>query len=249
MTESVDVTDLKSVERKLVAVQVRLGAPYFYHMRRIFFDTETTGISIKDKHRIIEIGCVETIDFKKTGRTFQAFLNPEREIDEGATRVHGKTFAMLKDKPKFTEIAKDFLNFIEDSELIAHNSSFDLSFVNYELSLINFPILSNEVVDSLLVARRRYPGQPASLDALCRRLGVDNSGREFHGALLDADLLTDVFIKICEGSDMTGSFEYKAKKEEKVVQIQRKASFPLRKFEISAEELEKHKEFLKSIGF
>lgn len=217
-------------------------------MRRIIFDTETTGVSIREKHRIIEVGCIETIDFKKTGKVFHCFFNPEREIDAGATRIHGKTLHMLLDKPKFREKADEFLNFIKNSELIAHNSPFDISFINYELLLIGMPPLTNEVTDSLIVARRRFPGQAASLDALCKRLKVDNSSREFHGALLDADLLCDVFIRMCEGDSLTEKFEYKPRKED-ISQIKRNISFKNRTFKVSDEDMEKYHNLRQSMGF
>lgn len=211
--------------------------------RRIFFDTETTGVGVAEGHRIIEIGCIETVGLQKTGNNFQVFLNPEREIDLGATKVHGKTYEMLKDKPKFIEVAKDFLNFIADGELIAHNATFDMSFINHELSLIGMSSLQNEVTDSLMIARRRFPGQPASLDALCKRFNIDNSFRTLHGALLDADLLADVFVKMCNGD-----FNYKV--QTKIdSEVKRKTSFPIRNFKISEEDLQKHKEFLKELGF
>lgn len=221
-------------------------------MRRIFFDTETTGTSVRDGHRIIEIGCVETIDFKKTGKVFHTLLNPEREIDEGATRVHGKTYEMLKNEPKFSEIVDDFNVFIEGAELVAHNAGFDITFANYELSLASKPALRNEVTDSLVTARRFFPGQPASLDALCKRFNVDNSSRTFHGALLDADLLCDVFCKMIDflenQSGFGGSFDYKIKKQE-AGGIKRQSNFAYRKFSVSDGDIQKHMEFLKNLGF
>ncbi len=221
-------------------------------MRRVFFDTETTGTSVREGHRIIEIGCVETVDFKKTGRSFHTLLNPEREIDAGATRVHGKTFEMLKNEPTFKDIADDFLNFIDGAELIAHNANFDISFANYELSLVEKNSLINEVTDSLMIARRYFPGQPASLDALCKKFNIDNSNRIFHGALLDAELLCDMFYEMIEHlklqNQLKGDFDYKIKKQE-IANIKRNTNFAYRKVNISQEELEKHKEFLKSLGF
>jgi DNA polymerase-3 subunit epsilon len=221
-------------------------------MRRVFFDTETTGTSVRDGHRIIEIGCIETIDFEKTGRTFHAHLNPEREIDEAATKVHGKTLEMLKNERKFYEIADEFISFVDGAELIAHNAGFDISFANYELSLASKPVLRNEITDSLMIARRFFPGQPASLDALCKRFEVDNSSRTLHGALLDADLLCDMFRKMIDflenKSGFAGSFSYKVKKQE-IGAIKRQANFAYRKFPIPVNEMEKHMEFLKTLGF
>lgn len=217
-------------------------------MRRIVFDTETTGISVRERHRVIEIGCVETIDFQKTGETFHMLLNPEREIDAMATKVHGKTLEMLRNKPKFAEIAEDFLLFVKDTELIAHNAPFDVGFINYELSLIGMPSILNEITDTLMIARKKFPGKPASLDELCKRFLIDNSSREFHGALLDADLLADVFLRMCKGDDIAGDLDYKIKNQ-RLSPIKRTTSFPIRKFEISEEELAKHKEFLRELGF
>lgn len=221
-------------------------------MRRVFFDTETTGASIRDGHKIIEIGCIETIDFKKTGRTFHVNLNPEREIDEGATKVHGKTWNMLKNELTFSEIAQDFIDFIGDAELIAHNANFDINFVNYELSLINKSPLTNEVTDSLIIARKHFPGQPASLDALCKKFQIDNSSRTLHGALLDAELLCDMFLEminyLTSQNQLEGPFDYKIKKQ-KVGGIKRNTHFAYRKIHTSLEEMEKHKAFLKSLGF
>lgn len=221
-------------------------------MRRIFFDTETTGTSVRDGHRIIEIGCIETIDFKKTGKVFHRSLNPERDIDEGATKVHGKTLSMLLNEPKFKEVADEFLDFIDGAELIAHNAPFDIGFANYELSLMGRPALRNEVTDSLIIARRYFSGQPASLDALCKRFKVDNSGRYIHGALLDAELLCDMFCRMIEfledENKFEGRFDYKIKKEV-IKEIKRNTNFAYRKFETSPADIEKHKEFLKSIGF
>ncbi len=221
-------------------------------MRHVFFDTETTGTSVRDGHRIIEIGCVETINFKKTGKIFHTLLNPEREIDEGATKVHGKTYEMLKSEPKFFEIADEFNAFIEGSELVAHNAGFDVNFTNYELSLASKPTLRNEVTDSLTIARRFFPGQPASLDALCKRFNIDNSSRTFHGALLDADLLCDMFCKMIDflenQSGIGGSFDYKIKKQE-IGGIKRQMNFAYRKFSVSNGDMQKHMEFLKDLGF
>lgn len=221
-------------------------------MKRVFFDTETTGTSIREGHKIIEIGCVETIDFKKTGRTFQVHLNPEREIDAGATRIHGKTWEMLKNEPTFADIADDFLQFIDGAELIAHNANFDIGFANYELSMANKGALMNEVTDSLVVARRYFPGQPASLDALCKKFDIDNSNRALHGALLDAELLCDMFCEMIDylklQNQLDGDFDYKIKTQQ-AGGIKRKANFAYRKMNTSEEDLAKHKEFLKSLGF
>ena len=215
--------------------------------RRIIFDTETTGIGTG--HRVIEIGAVEVINGKKTGNIFHKQLNPEREVDEGATKVHGKTYAMLKDKPLFKDVYEEFLEFIAESELVAHNAPFDINFINYELGLVGAAGMRNEVTDTLVLARKYFPGEPASLDALCKKYGIDNSSRTFHGALLDADLLTEVFVIMIEEIAKKGVFDYRQKKDERVHIIKRSANFGVRKFVLSEEEMAKHKEFLKSIGF
>ena len=215
--------------------------------RRIILDTETTGIGAG--HKIIEIGAIEVINGQKTGNIFHKQLNPEREIDEGATKVHGKTYAMLKDKPLFKDIYEEFLDFIAESEIVAHNAPFDINFINYELSLVGYSNIANEITDTLVLARKYFPGEGASLDALCKKYGIDNSSRTFHGALLDADLLAEVFAIMIDEIAKKGVFDYRLKKDERVHVIKRSANFGVRKFVLSEEEMAKHKEFLKSIGF
>lgn len=173
-------------------------------MREIVFDTETTGVSVQQGHRVIEIGAVEIVNKLATGNTFQMFLNPEREIDAGAMRVHGITNEQVADAPFFREVADEFLNFIQDSPLVAHNAQFDMTFMNYELELCGRPPLTNEVVDTLVIARKNLPGGRHSLDALCRRFDIDLSVRTYHGALLDAQLLADVYLELMGG--MQGKF-------------------------------------------
>ena len=167
-------------------------------MRQIVLDTETTGLDPHKGHRIIEIGCVELIDRKRTGNELHQYLQPDRKIDAGAIEVHGITNEFLQDKPHFSDIVDDFLAYIKDSELIIHNAPFDVGFIDKELSLIS-PELGDtkkycQVVDSLVMARRMRPGQKNSLDALCRHFNIDNSTRELHGALLDAELLAEVYL-------------------------------------------------------
>jgi DNA polymerase III subunit epsilon len=171
--------------------------------RQIVLDTETTGLDPNQGHRVIEIGCVELIDRKLTGRHFHQYINPEREIDEGAQQVHGISLESLADKPLFAAIVEDFLEFVEGSELVIHNAPFDLGFLNKELSLLgpNRGILeeSCQVLDSLVLARQMHPGQRNSLDALCKRYFIDNSQRDLHGALLDAELLAEVYLLMTGG--------------------------------------------------
>ncbi len=170
--------------------------------RYICLDTETTGISIKNKHKIIEIGCVEVVNGKETGRTYHAYLNPDREIDKEAQAVHGISLDSLQDKPRFQEIADDFTQFIANSTLVIHNATFDLNFLNYELELCGLEKIENPVVDTLILARKKYVGERASLDALCKKFEVDLSSRNMHGALLDAGLLAKVFMRMDQEFDI-----------------------------------------------
>jgi DNA polymerase-3 subunit epsilon len=171
-------------------------------MRQVVLDTETTGLEVAQGHRIIEIGCVEIVNRRRTGRRFHHYVRPDREIDPGAVEVHGITTEMLADKPRFAELADEFLDFIAGAELIIHNADFDVGFLDAELAQAGregtIATLCT-VVDSLAMARRLHPGQRNSLDALCKRYSVDNSGRDLHGALLDAELLADVYLAMTGG--------------------------------------------------
>jgi DNA polymerase III subunit epsilon len=184
-------------------------------MRQVVLDTETTGLEHREGHRIIEIGCVEMIERRLTNRNFHVYINPEREVDEGAIVVHGITNEFLADKPKFADVAQDFMDFIRDSELIIHNAAFDLGFLNAELRRLD-PELKVEdmasVLDTLVLARELHPGQRVSLDALCKRYEVDNSNRELHGALLDSEILAEVYLAMTGGQvdlclDLAGDSE------------------------------------------
>lgn len=172
-------------------------------MRQVVLDTETTGLELKLGHRVIELGCVELVNRRRTSRTLHHYLQPDRDIDPGAQEVHGISIDMLQDKPRFSEIAEDFLAFIAGAELVIHNADFDVGFLNAELRRTGRqPAAVTEVcrvVDTLAVARRLHPGQRNSLDALCKRYSIDNSGREYHGALLDAHLLADVYLAMTGG--------------------------------------------------
>ncbi len=171
--------------------------------RQIILDTETTGLEPSKGHRVIEIGCVEMVNRRLTNRHFHRYLNPEREIDEGAINVHGLTLDFLKDKPLFADVMLELLDFIKGAELIIHNAPFDIGFLNHEYSRShqkNFSIKDHcEVIDTLAMARRKHPGQRNSLDALCQRYQVDNSNRELHGALLDAEILAQVYLAMTGG--------------------------------------------------
>ena len=169
-------------------------------MRHLVLDTETTGLSAKDGHRIIEIGAVEMVNLSVTGRSLHLYINPERDIDVGAQDIHGLSSEFLSDKPLFSDILTEFTDFIKDDLLVIHNAPFDIGFLNAEFSRCGHPALSMErVIDTLPLARQKYPGAQASLDALCRRFGVDNSHRDLHGALVDANLLASVFVELKGG--------------------------------------------------
>ncbi len=173
-------------------------------MREIILDTETTGLDPKTGHRIVEIGCVEVVNRFLTGKTFHVYLNPERTMPPDAFAIHGLSDGFLKDKPRFIEVAAAFLAFIGDDPLIIHNASFDTGFLNHELGKIKFPAISNErVTDTLMLARRKHPGQANSLDALCQHYGIDTSKRTKHGALLDAEILAEVYAELTGGRQQT----------------------------------------------
>ena len=177
-------------------------------MRQIILDTETTGLEWKKGNRVVEIGCVELLERRPTGRTYHQYINPQREFEQGAAEVTGLSLEFLSDKPLFADIADEFLAFIEGAELVIHNAAFDVGFLDYELSRLGerYGRLADRatVEDSLLLARQRFPGQRNSLDALCKRLGVDNTHRQLHGALLDAQLLCDVYLNLTAGQSEIG---------------------------------------------
>ena len=169
-------------------------------MREIVFDTETTGLNPLGGDRVVELGCVELVDYMPTGMVFHVYLNPERDMPEQAFRVHGLSTEFLSDKPLFVDIVDDFTTFIGDAKLVAHNASFDLGFLNAELARAGRdPIQSERIIDTLQIARRKYPFGPNTLDALCQRLAIDNSKRTKHGALLDAEILAEVYIELLGG--------------------------------------------------
>lgn len=177
-------------------------------MRQIILDTETTGLEWKKGNRVVEIGCVELMERRPTGRTYHQYINPQREFEQGAAEVTGLSLEFLADKPLFADIADEFLAFIDGAELVIHNAAFDVGFLNHELSLLGerYGRITDraQVEDSLLLARQRFPGQRNSLDALCKRLGVDNTHRQLHGALLDAQLLCDVYLNLTAGQREIG---------------------------------------------
>lgn len=217
-------------------------------MREIALDTETTGFDPMTGDRIVEIGCVELINHIPTDKIYHIYLNPERDIPEDSIRIHGLTNDFLSDKSIFSQIASDFIDFIKDSPLVIHNAEFDLKFLNYELENIGFSKIKNEIIDTLLLARKAFPGSPANLDALCRRFNIDNSNRTLHGALLDAQLLSEVYLELCGGLQHKLFGESKSKENVNVAIIQKEREFKnAREFKISTEEEEKHKLMLDKI--
>jgi DNA polymerase-3 subunit epsilon len=177
-------------------------------IRQVVLDTETTGLSWERGNRVVEIGAIEIIERRPTGRRFQRYLNPDREMEPGAQEITGLSWTFLADKPRFVQVVDEFLDFIRDAELVIHNASFDIGFLDYELSLAGLQhgkmTDHAQVLDTLTMARERFPGQRNSLDALCRRLGVDNAHRKLHGALLDAELLTEVYLSLTAGQGALG---------------------------------------------
>ena len=221
-------------------------------MRQIVLDTETTGLEVSQGHRIIEIGCVELVSRRPTGRHFHRYLNPEREIDEGAVAVHGLTLAKLSREPRFAEVVHELLDFLADAELIIHNAAFDVGFLNAELSKVGTDLGPIEqrcrVLDTLLLAREMHPGQRNSLDALCKRYGVDNSKRELHGALLDARILADVYLAMTGGQSALALTESsQAKKVMVSAPLQRPAG-TLRVIHAAADEISAHEAMVERIA-
>ena len=213
-------------------------------MKEIVLDTETTGLSVRDGHRIVEIGCIELDNLVPTKNIFHVYLNPERKVSEKAFEVHGYTDEFLSTKQKFVEIAKDFLSFIEGKKIIIHNAEFDIGHLNNELSLIGLQKISNSnVIDTLELARNKFPGSGISLDALCKRFRIDNSKREKHTALIDCDLLSKVYINLIDQREPTLNLvdnnEVKETSNEGKLDYYKKIVLP------TEEELSNHNEFLK----
>jgi DNA polymerase III subunit epsilon len=213
-------------------------------MKEVVLDTETTGISIKEGHRIVEIGCIELDNLISTKNKFHCYLNPERKVSKKALEVHGYTDNFLASQKKFSEIGEQFLEFIKDKRLIIHNAEFDLGHLNNELSFFGKKKIDNEIIDTLILARDKFPGSPVSLDALCKRYRIDNSKRIQHTALIDCDLLAKVYINLIDQKEPTLNFqnqdnEIKDKQESSVAYF-KKVVVP------TSEELKKHKDYLKN---
>jgi len=221
-------------------------------MRQIILDTETTGLEPEEGHRVIEIGALEMEDRRLTGRHFHSYLNPERDIEDGALEVHGITLDFLRDKPRFVDIADEFLQFVEGAELVIHNAPFDLGFLDYELSMAGQGPArlsgSARVLDTLELARDLHPGQRNNLDALCRRYDVDNSSRTLHGALLDAEILADVYLAMTGGQEDLGlSLDRPAERGDSFADFGGKGPVPLRVVRATTAELEAHRRRLLAI--
>ena len=217
-------------------------------MLEVILDTETTGLSTFEKHRIVEIACVELNNQIATDKVFHTYINPQRSISKDAYNIHGYSDDFLSNKKTFSEISEEFLNFIKDKKIVIHNASFDLSFINYELRLINQkPIDIKNVVDTLEIARTKYPGSPNSLDALCKRFSIDNSKREKHSALLDCNLLKEVYINLLDQKEMKLNLESSEVINTKFDFNERKNKRVLRKvIKVRDNELKLHEEYLHS---
>ena len=213
-------------------------------MKEVVLDTETTGISIKEGHRLVEIGCIELENLIPTKKKFHCYLNPERKVSEKALEVHGYTDEFLANQKKFSEVGEEFLEFIKDKRLVIHNADFDISHLNNELAILGKKKLDNEIIDTLVLARDKFPGSPVSLDALCKRYRIDNSRRTRHTALIDCDLLTKVYINLLDQMEPTLNFQ--TTNEENINQSSLKIKYFKKIVKPTDQELKNHKEYLKS---
>ena len=213
-------------------------------MKEIILDTETTGISVKEGHRIVEIGCIELENLIPTKNKFHCYLNPERKVSQKAFEVHGYTDDFLAKQKKFNEVVEEFLEFIKDKRLIIHNAEFDLSHLNNELKIVNKKKLSNEIIDTLVLAKDKFPGSSVSLDALCKRYGVDNSKRINHTALIDCDLLAKIYINITDQKEPTLNFQSQNNNLDQDVKSNN--AYYKKIVKITDTELRKHEEYLKN---
>tara|TARA_B110000003_G_scaffold234901_1_gene238808 strand:+ start:48 stop:713 length:666 start_codon:yes stop_codon:yes gene_type:complete len=213
-------------------------------MKEVILDTETTGISVKDGHRIVEIGCIELENLIPTQNQFHCYLNPEKKVSEKALEVHGYTDEFLSKQKKFNQIGDEFLSFIKDKRLIIHNAEFDLAHINNELSIFGKKKINNEIVDTLILARDKFPGSPVSLDALCRRYRVDNSKRVRHTALIDCNLLAKVYINLIDQKEPTLNFQShdSVNKKNSLTSV----DYFKKIIKPSKEEVQKHNEYLKT---
>ncbi len=229
-------------------------------MREIVIDTETTGMKVCDGHRIIEIGALELVNHIPTGKKLHLYINPERDIEDGAFAVHGVSLEFLSDKPVFADVAAEFMQFVGEDQMVIHNANFDMAFINTELARLSLPEYPmSRAVDTLAMARKKFPGAQVNLNALCRRFEIDNSHRDLHGALVDADLLTEVYIELLGGrqpdlslDDVQTQSQFQQSNNKKSVKksgysIQNANAWPLRTHSPSCTELEAHEVFLRQI--
>ena len=212
-------------------------------MKEVVLDTETTGISIKEGHRIVEIGCIELDNLVPTKNKFHCYLNPERKVSKKALEVHGYTDDFLAKQKKFNEVGEQFLEFIKDKKLIIHNAEFDLGHLNNELAILGKNKLKNEIIDTLILARDKFPGSPVSLDALCKRYRIDNSKREKHTALLDCELLTKVYINLIDQKEPTLNFQSQNNNQLNIPNIN---TYCKKVVKPNVEEIQLHKNYLKT---
>ena len=212
-------------------------------MKEIVLDTETTGLSVKDGHRIVEIGCIELENLIPTKKKFHCYLNPERKVSEKALAVHGYNDEFLSKQKKFNEVGEEFLKFIENKKLIIHNAEIDLAHLNNELNLLGKKKIENEIVDTLVLARNKFPGAPVSLDALCKRFRIDNSKRTQHTALIDCDLLAKVYINLIDQKEPTLNFQ-STNQDKKEINVE-EFDYYKKIVKPTPEEIKNHKEYLK----
>ena len=213
-------------------------------MKEIVLDTETTGISVKEGHRIVEIGCIELDNLVPTKKKFHCYLNPERKVSQKALEIHGYNDDFLSKQKKFSEIVDDFLEFIKDKKIVIHNAEFDLSHLNNELKILGKKEINNEIIDTLILARDKFPGSPSNLDALCKRYRIDNSRRVKHSALVDCDLLAKVYINLIDQKEPTLNFSIEEKTSKQ--SVNEKINYFKKVILPTKEELQKHNDFLKS---
>ena len=218
-------------------------------MRQVVLDTETTGLRPSEGHRVIEIAAIEIMDYLPTGKTYQQYINPQRDVPEPSFKVHGLSYEFLKDKPLFEHITKEFLEFVGEDPIIAHNVDFDVGFLNYELNACGKESLKNKKIDTVLIAREKFPGQSVSLDALCKRFAIDNTQREKHSATIDTELLARVYIELMDARELSLDLNTKSVAEKST------SSFDIEKIKnrnlasrLSDQEKKLHDEFIQTLG-
>ena len=218
-------------------------------MRQIVLDTETTGLRPSEGHRVIEIAAIEIVDYLPTGNTYQQYINPQRDVPESSFKVHGLSYEFLKDKPLFENVANKLIDFVGNDPIVAHNVEFDMGFLNYELNACNKDLLKNEKIDTVLLAREKFPGQSVSLDALCKRFSIDNTQREKHSALTDAQLLVQVYIELMDARELSLDLNNSVKVKDSIsafdIEKIKNRNLPSR---LSRKERELHESFTETLG-